>query len=311
VIGALTLIALGFAILVAGSDRFVGGAAGLALRLKISPIVVGAVIVGFGTSAPELLASALASARGSLGIAIGNIAGSNLANLTLVLGVVAIMTAPTIASRVLRRELPVMLAAMGLFALCLPWYSRSAGLLLIAAFAIAIALTLRATHVEGDPMGPEVEHELEEQASRPTRRLIVETLVGLVATVGGAQLLVSGAVSVADRAGVGEGLVGFTLVALGTSLPELVTCIQASRRGDADLAIGNVFGSNVFNSLGVGGVSALIGPGDVANSLVITAFIGVVVAGAVGVMMMTGRRLVRWEGIVLVLAYLATVPIVA
>ncbi|MDQ4070527.1 MAG: calcium/sodium antiporter [Actinomycetota bacterium] len=308
---ALVTAAAGFALLVVASGRFVKGAAGVALRLEVPAVVVGAVIVGFGTSAPELLASVLAATEGARGIAVGNIVGSNLANLTLVLGIVALLAAPAVASRVLRRELPLMLAAMAVLAICLSRFSRWSALVLLAAFGVVAFLTLRAAHVSDDPLAFAVEGELADEGRRSPRLLALETGGGLLGTVVGAHLLVSGARSLADLAGLGEGLVGFTLVALGTSLPEVVTCVQAGRRGDADLAIGNVVGSNLFNSLAIGGITGLISPGPVLRGLTAAAWIAVVVALVVAILMTTSRRLTRWEGVLLVGAYLATIPIVA
>ena len=310
-LAAIAVTAVGFGLLVVASDRFVSGASRLALRLEIPAIVVGAVVIGFGTSLPEMLTSALAAADGAREIALGSVVGSNLANLTLVVGVVALLARPAITSRVLRRELPIMLAAMALLALCLPRLSRATAAVLLGAFAVAMLSTLRAARVADDPLAAVVEHELRDEAIIPSRRLVVELVAGLAGTVAGAQLLVSGARSIADQAGLADGLVGFTLVALGTSLPEVVTGVQSARRGDADLAIGNVLGSNVFNSLVSGGIVGLLSPGTIGAGLPASAWIGVGVGVGVAVMMTTSRQLVRWEGFVLLAAYVATIPVVA
>jgi cation:H+ antiporter len=300
----------GFVLLVLASGRFVDGAVAVALRFRVPAIVVGAVIVGFGTSAPELLACALAAAEGSRDIAVGTIVGSNMANLTLVLGVVAVLTAPAVARLLLRRDLPVMLGAMAVFAIALVRFSRSSGVMLLGVFAVAMAVMLRAAREPHD--GPSDHRpELGDHPPRSLRVLALETAGGLLGTVAGAQLLVAGARGVADDAGVSEGLVGFTLVALGTSLPEVVAAVQAGRRGEPDLAIGNVVGSNLFNSLAIAGTTALVSPGPVDGALVAAAWAGVVVAAAAVALMATSRRLVRWEGGLLIAAYLATLPMVA
>jgi cation:H+ antiporter len=268
-------------------------------------------VLGLGTSAPELVTSALAAAAGSRDIAVGNIVGSNLANLTLVLGLVALVAAPTITSRVLRREVPLTIVAMLVLAVALATFSRWAALALVVAFVIAIAVVLRVSHVDADALDAEVHRELDAGALRSWGVLALETAGGLVGTIVGAQLLVTGARSFADRLDLAEGLVGFTLVALGTSLPEAVTCVQASRRGDPDLAIGNILGSNLFNSLAIGGVAGLIAPGVVSSGLLVTAWVSVGVVASVGALMWTSRRLVRWEGVVLIAVYVASVPLVA
>lgn len=311
-IGAVVALVAGFAVLVAASDRFVSGAAGTSLRLRVPALVVGAVVIGFGTSAPELLTSVLAAAEGSRDIAAGNIVGSNLANLTLVLGVVAMIGAPTIASDTLRREVPLTALAMLGLVLALVSFTRWSAFVLLIAFVLAMALVLRAARDgEDDVLGVEVHRELDPRAQRSWRVLIGETVGGLVGTVVGAQLLVTGARSLADRLDLGEGFVGFTIVALGTSLPEVVTGVQAARRGEPDLAIGNVLGSNLFNSLAIAGATGLISPGAVDGGLIVVAWASVPVAAAVGILMWTSRRLVRWEGAVLVLVYLASLPFVA
>ncbi len=309
-IGAVAAVVVGLVVLVAASDRFVSGAAGLSLRFRVSPVVVGAVVIGFGTSAPELLTSVFAAAGGSHDIAMGNIVGSNLANLTLVLGVVAALAAPAIGAPTLRREVPLMVAGMAGFAAVVGTFSRPAAGALLVGFVVAMALVLRVSR--GDPLlDSEVQQELEEELVRPTRSLVITTAIGLAGTVLGAHLLVEGARSIADRSGLEEGLVGFTLVALGTSLPEVVTAVQASRRGAADLAIGNVLGSNLFNSLAIAGVAGLVAPGATSGGVVAAAWVSVGVAVLVGLLMLTGRRLAPAEGALLLLAYAATIPVVA
>lgn len=311
-IGAIAALIIGFALLVVAADRFVGGAAGASLRLRVPAVVVGAIVIGFGTSTPELLTSVLAAAEGSREIAVGNIVGSNLANLTLVLGVVAILGTPAVTSRVLRREVPVTVVAMLGLAAALEPFTRVRAAVLLVGFAAAIVLVLRTTRLDGaDVLGDEVHREIDPEAQRPWRVLAAEIGGGLLGTVLGAQLLVSSARSLAERLDVGEGLVGFTLVALGTSLPEVVTAIHAARRDESDLAIGNVLGSNLFNALVIGGVTGLIAPGAIDGGLVLVAWASVPVAAAAGVLMWTSRRLVRWEGAALLATYGASLPIVA
>lgn len=308
---ALAAVAGGLLLLVFASDRFVTGAAGTALRLRLPSVVVGAVIVGFGTSAPELLVSTLAAAGGSRDIAIGNVTGSNLANMTLVLGIVALIAAPTVTSRTLRREVPLTVAAMLLLTVVLQPLSRSDGIVLLVGFVAAMVVVLSAGEsAETDELGVEVDEELHDAAQLGWFRLTVLTLGGLVGTVLGAQLLVSGALSIAEELALAEGLVGFTLVAIGTSLPEVVTCVHAARRNEAELAIGNVLGSNLFNSLPIVAAAALISPGRIDTGLVHASWVMVATGLVMWWMMSSGRRLARWEGVVLIAAYGATVPLV-
>lgn len=309
--GALVSVAIGFVLLVVASDRFVSGSAALALRFRVPAVVVGAVIVGFGTSAPELLASSFAAADGARDIAVGNIVGSNIANLTLVLGVVALVAAPTITSSILRRELPLMALGMLLLGIALSRFSRLASVGMILAFVVIMVALVRSSRAPDDAMAEEVERELGDVRSRSGTYLGLQTFGGLIGTVAGAQLLVSGAQSIAETMDIAAGFIGFTLVALGTSLPELVTGVQAARRNEPDLAIGNVIGSNLFNSLAIGGVTGLISPGTVASGLTAAAWLATGIGVAVWLLMWTARRLGRWEGALLIVAYFATLTVVA
>jgi len=220
----LTLLALvvGVGLLAYAADQFVLGAARVALIRNMPPLVVGVVIIGFGTSCPELLVSAIAAAGDKPEIAVGNIVGSNVANLSLLLGVGAIIIPLSVSSSTVRREAPITLAAMIAFALAVQGGGVSAveGAALLVALGLAVWKVTSASH--GDPLGTETA-ELADVAHHRLSREALRTLLGLVGTIAGAQLLLWGAIDVADRAGIGEGFVGFTLVAIGTSLPELVT----------------------------------------------------------------------------------------
>lgn len=304
---SLAALALGVVLLAWAADQLVLGAARIAVVRRVAPIVVGAVIVGFGTSSPELLVSALAARTGEIEIAVGNIVGSNLVNLTLILGVGVLILPLAVDSRAVRREAPLAVAAMALFALLVQnglvlWE----GLLLVAALAGALAAVIRKGG--GDALGEEAV-ELA-GADIHSSREVVRTAIGLAGTLLGARLLLWGAVDLAQRAGLSEGFIGATLVAIGTSLPELVTVIQSARRKEGDLILGNLLGSNLFNALGVGGVAAIVGPHTIeAPALTGFGAIGSVAVGlAVWAMMRTGRRMSRIEGAVLLGAYAAIVP---
>ena len=308
----LALVVAGLVLLTKAADQFVLGAARISLALRLSAVVVGAVVVGFGTSAPEMLVSALAAIGGDGEIGLGNIVGSNVANLTLVLGVAALIVPITIHSETLRREAPLMVAAAVLFGLLVQdgvaWWE--AGVLIVAMAGVLVVI-VRA----GGTPDPDLESEVGEFADtahpHALRGEVVRTIIGLVGTVVGAQLLVTGAVEIADWAGLSGGFVGFTLVAVGTSLPELVTSAAAARAGETDLIIGNLLGSNIFNSLLVGASLALAGTGGIdAPSLLGRGVVMMLVVSVGAVALMArNRRVGRWEGVVLLGAYAACVAL--
>jgi cation:H+ antiporter len=308
---------VGLAILIKAADSFVLGAGRLALVLRISPVVVGAVVIGFGTSSPELLVSGLAAWQGSLDIAVGNVVGSNIANLTLVASIAAIVSGLAVSSQTLRREAPIATAAVLVFALLVQGsFTRLDGVLLLVALALALGWLLRSAQRESDPEDPltgEVAGRCGETGECNVRHEVLRTALGLLGTAGAAQLIVYGARGIAEETGIGEAFVGLTLVAIGTSLPEIVTAIQAARQGQSELVVGNLFGSNMFNSLAIGGVVALVGPGEVADaSLTGLASVAMVASAVLAWFLMgTRQRLVRWEGVVLLAAYIALLPLVA
>lgn len=259
---AAALIA-GIALLARAADEFVEGAARLAVMLKVSPIVVGAVIVGFGTSAPEMVVSGIAASQGDDDLGIGNIIGSNLANLSLILGAAATIVPLTIDSSVLKRELPLATAAVIVFAVLVQdGLSTSDGVIFAVLLIAALFNLLFGGNGDGAIVG-----EVEELAAghHTLRGEGLRTVIGLVGTVFGAWLLVWGATSLAEDLGINEGFVGVTLVAIGTSLPELVTAIAAAKQNQTDLIIGNLLGSNLFNSLGVAAVVAFLGDGTIVD----------------------------------------------
>lgn len=325
IVDVLTVLA-GLVLLGWGADRFVVAAGRLATVAGVSPVIVGAVIVGFGTGLPELLVSGAAAVEGSLEIAAGNVVGSNLANLTLVLGVAGLIARAEPVPGVLRREAPIMVAAVAVVALLLQnGFTRAEGAALLL---LLVAVTVFLVRNSAAPPGPptdtaelveEVEELLEEDDERsladvaraPRWPDVVHTVVGLVATVGGAQLLVTGARSIADQAGLSGGFVGLTIVAVGTSLPELVTAVQSARRGETALLVGNVLGSNIFNSTAVAGTAAVIGPAAIADPglTVVAASSMVVVAVLAWAFLAAGGRLRRWESAILLAVYLTTIPL--
>ena len=303
----IVLVGVGLGLLAKAAGQFVLGAARIALIMRISAVVVGAVIVGFGTSAPELLVSAVAAWQGDAEVGIGNVVGSNVANLTLILGAAAIILPIGIAGSTLRKETPLMVVSVVLFAIVVQGgvSPLEAGVLLVA-LAASVFIIMRVGSTRSDP---ELEREVAEFADRAhTPRVRVEairTVGGLVGTIVGAQMLVIGAVSIADSAGLSGGFVGFTLVAIGTSLPELITSVAAARAGEPDLIVGNLLGSNLFNSLAVGAVLVIAGPAELDAPRLLSIGVVVMIGVALGawLLMLTRRRVMRWEGLVLVVVY--------
>ncbi len=301
----------GLALLLICGDLFVRGAVGIAEHLKVSPLVIGLTLVGFGTSLPELFASLEAARLGSPGIAVGNVVGSNIANILLILGGAALITPIAVAPGTFRFNGPVLVGAT-LLAILL-FYLGTVGRVWGTVFVVLLlAYTFiaywRGRH--GIPDEPLV-HLAEEVEAAPPRRAplalyIGLTLLGLAGIVGGATLLIEGAVALARALGATESLIGLTIVAVGTSLPELATSVVAAFRRHSDVALGNVIGSNIFNLLGILGVTALYRPIAVPEEIV--RLDGWVMLGATLLAIffaMTKAQVSRWEGALLLAGYLA------
>ena len=355
VLHALALV-VGIVALAGGAELFVTGAAGLARQLGVTPLVVGVLVIGIGTSLPELITGVIASAQGSLGVAIGSAIGSNTVNATLVAGLAGLLGAPRIPSSVLRREAPLAFGAVVVFALaCQVPLGRplAVGLLVLLAAALGL-VALGPLHVASHPRvaegegpgapgspdrpqagggeagrgclgaGPDGAGPDGGAAAQPALdapppattpaaragtslgRLSARTAIGLVGTVVGAEALVSGALGIATGLGITAAVVGLTVVGLGTSLPEAVTAIRAAPRGEADLVIGNVLGANLFTSLAVPAVAALVRPGTVPEAVARLPVAGMVLAMLVVVATIaTGHRLRRAEGVLLLGLYVA------
>ncbi len=271
---------VGLALLVWAAEIFVDGAVALARALDVSPVVIGAVIVGFGTSLPELLVSGVAAAQDDRALGVGNVVGSNVANLSLVLASAGLITVIVAKGEARRLELPLSLLAAGAFVLVASdgEITRIEGVGLIVALVVALTVILRTSRAaDPDLFGPA--EELAAESSSVARELW-RSVSGLALTAVGAQVAVSGAENVAMELGLSGGFVGFSLVAVGTSLPELVTAVAAVRRGETELVVGNLLGSNIFNSLAVGAAIGLIGPGPVGDD-VLTSF-GLIIMMVVG-----------------------------
>jgi cation:H+ antiporter len=299
-----------------GAEWLVRGAARLARSLGISAIVVGLTIVAFGTSAPELVVTSLAVMRGQPDVGVGNIVGSNVVNIAAILGLSAIVSTVRVHPGLITREMPIMIAAA--VALMVVGYdgtiTRLDGGILLGGFILFLLFMLRAA--QGGEPTPALEIEFEEfeenrgmtnTGSTPRANAFL-ILIGLVGLIAGAELLVRAAVSVARSVGISELVIGLTVVSIGTSLPELATSVIAAIRGEADIAVGNVVGSNVFNVLAVLGIAPLIQPVSVDRSLYdFEMWVMLALSVILPVFCRSGHRLARIEGMVLLLGYVAFV----
>jgi cation:H+ antiporter len=313
----LLLLLVGLALLLGGGESVVRGATGLAQSLGVSPLVIGLTVVAFGTSAPEMAVNVIAAWQGRGDISFGNIIGSNMANVGLIVGCTAIMRPILITGVVIAREIPMMLLAttaaiiMGfdtVLGVGPDYYDRADGLLLLMLFLVFLYYTI------GDFVKQRAANEtnraLEDTLARATRaglpRSFVITALGLVALIAGADVTVDAAVNLAHALGVPDVVIGLTVLAIGTSLPELVASVVATMRGHAELAIGNVVGSNIFNLLLVLGVTALVRPVPVPPGghldLLVVALLSLILFL---VSMTNNRQIIRTEATVLLLLYLA------
>ncbi len=267
---AIAAVVIGLALLVWSADRFILGASATARNLGVSPMIIGLTIVGFGTSAPEMLVSAVAAFEGRPDIAVGNAIGSNITNIALVLAVAALIAPLTITSTTLRRELPVLMLIMALvLALILDGdLGRGDGLVLVAGLGLMLWWLIRiGLQDRNDPMVAEYLQEM--PPGMPTGRALVWVVVGLLLLLASSRLLVWGAVEIAQAMGISELVIGLTVVAIGTSLPELAASVAGALKKEYDIAIGNVIGSNMFNLLAVLAMPALISPGALAPDLLV------------------------------------------
>lgn len=294
------MLVFGFVLLVWGADKFVAGASALARRLGVSPLLVGLTIVAFGTSAPELAVSLTAALQGANEIAVGNVVGSNIFNMLMVAGLSAVVCPLIMDRTLLRRDWPISLAAAVLLLVFIApdlTISRIEGIILLAAFAVVLGTQIRAALKNRDTLETE-----EDEVSMPPLMIGVNIVLGLACIIIGGQLAVNGATGIARMFGLSETLIGLTIVAIGTSLPELVTSLVAARKGQNEIAMGNVIGSNIFNLLLILGVSATITPIPVQATSIIDAL---VLIGISIVFYLPARRgkLGRAPGAIMALTY--------
>ncbi|MCU7942618.1 MAG: calcium/sodium antiporter [Candidatus Thiodiazotropha sp. (ex Cardiolucina cf. quadrata)] len=302
-------ILVGLVVLVWSADRFISGAAALADNLGVSPMLIGLTVVGFGTSAPEVLVSTMASFNGNPGLAIGNAIGSNIANIGLILGFTALVIPLSVHSSVLRREYPLLLAVSAM-AFLLMWdgeLNQLDGVILVVTLVAVLGwMIYTAKTGAADPIAGEFDAEIPHDI--PTQKAIVLLLGGLIFLLLSSRLLVWGATNVASALGVSDVIIGLTIVAIGTSLPELAASITSALKGEDDLAIGNVIGSNLYNLLAVLCIPGLVAPGayspevmerDLPVMMVLTMFLFFMGHGL-------GKqgRINRLEGLLLLLCFI-------
>jgi cation:H+ antiporter len=324
------LILGGLVLLTLGGEFLVRGAVRIAAMLGMSPLLIGLTLVGFGTSTPELVTSVQASLAGSSGIAIGNIVGSNIANILLILGIAALICPITVGASALRRDAAMVVFTAVLMGAVGWWWTmdRTVGVVFtvfLGAYVFQAYRQERAT-----PASPEAPHTavfdkgeaLEEliphtpkraagKGNGATAMAVLIALAGLALLVVGGSLLVDGAIRLARGLGVSESVIGLTIVAVGTSMPELVTSVVAAVRRHSDVALGNVLGSNVYNILGVGGLTALISPTAIgAEMLAVDIPVMIGVSLLLVAFASTGRLLSRIEGALLVTGYIAYVALI-
>jgi cation:H+ antiporter len=292
------LVAGGLVLLLGGGELLVRGAVGLARGFGVSRLVIGLTVVAFGTSAPELVVSLEAALGGHPDIVLGNVVGSNIANVLLVVGFAAVLRPIVIGSGTLRRDGAILVAAtLAFIAAChLGGIDRGVGAAMVAALAAYTVWSLWAARREAAPAIAELGDEIEEAPRRPWLALAF-TAAGIAGVIVGADFLIDGAVRIARFAGLSEAVIGLSLIAFGTSLPELATAAMAALRGHSDLAVGNVLGSNLFNMFAIAGITALVVPVPVPGELVafdLWVMLGVTLA--LLAMLAGGRRITRIEG---------------
>ncbi|MFC4260583.1 calcium/sodium antiporter [Marinobacter lacisalsi] len=308
---ALLAIIAGLVLLVWSADRFVDGAAATAAHLGMPPLLIGMVVIGFGTSAPELAVSAIAATDGNPGLALGNAYGSNITNIALIVGLVALVSPIEVHSQILRKELPILIG----ITLLAGWQlldgelTRFDGWVLIGVFAVVMGWSIfQGIRGKTDTLSGDTEKELASHPM-PLPRAIMWLVVGLVLLLVSSRMLVWGAVYVAQTLGVSDLIIGLTIVAIGTSLPELAAGIASVRKNEHDLILGNILGSGIFNTLAVVGMASAIAP-MTPDAVVLYRDWSVMLAVTVALFLMGygvfgGRRIIlRWEGAVLLAAYI-------
>ncbi len=298
----LLLLAVGFTMLVKGADWFVEGAAGIADKLRIPQLVIGLTIVAMGTSAPEAAVSITAAAGGSADISIGNVVGSNILNILIILGISSVITAIAVAKTTIRYEIPFMLLATVLLAL----FGMTGGqvvlwealilLLLFAAYLFYMFVMVKRGEMQAEEM---------ESTNRPVWLMMIIVVVGLALVIWGSDITVDAATKLAETFGMSKRFIGLTIVALGTSLPELFTSVMAARKGKADIAIGNIVGSNVFNILLIIGITGVILPVPFEQSFLVDCGVSAAAGVILWLCVFRKKKLKLVDGIIMLASYAA------
>lgn len=306
---AITAVIIGLVLLVWSADRFVEGAAATARHFGMPSLLIGMVVVGFGTSAPEMVVSAISSFQGNPGLALGNAYGSNITNIALILGLTSLISPITVHSQILRKELPILTAVTVLAAWQL-WdseLSRFDALVLLGVFAGLMAWTILQGMKKSDTLGDDVDKKMDTQ-ELPLKKALLWLIIGLILLIASSRCLVWGAVQIAQGLGVSDLIIGLTIVAVGTSLPELASSIIAIRKGEHDLALGNVVGSNLFNTLAVVGIAGTIHPmsvsADVLSRDIFVMALLTIALFAIGFGFRGPGRVNRYEGALLLSCYI-------
>lgn len=292
------LLALGFVMLAKGADWFVEGAAGIAMRFGIPQLVIGLTIVAMGTSAPEAAVSIAAAVKGNADITIGNIVGSNILNILVILGLAASIVPIAVARSTVRIEIPFMIAVTAL----LFYQGRDGSISLADGGVLMVAFAVYMMYLYTMAMRSNVDSDLEEPGL-PLGRCLLGAVGGLALIIAGSNVTVGAATSIATYAGLSERFIGLTIVALGTSLPELFTSVAAARRGNADIAIGNIVGSNIFNILFVVGLSSLIIDIPFASAFNFDTYVALGAAVLLWLCVLRTQRLQRWAGVLMLVCY--------
>ncbi|MGF1716256.1 calcium/sodium antiporter [Photobacterium chitinilyticum] len=307
---AIVLLSIGLALLVWSADRLVFGAAALAKNLGVAPLVIGMTILAMGSSAPEMMVSATAALDGKTDTAVGNVLGSNIANIALILGLTALLKPLAISSGIIRRELPLMMVVT-LLAGALLWDNHLGfieGVLLVILFVIFLLVMLKISRnakASGDPLAKEQESEIPDGVSN--KAALVWVVIGLVLLPYAASMLVDSAVTIAKYFGMSDLVIGLTIIAIGTSLPELAASIASIHKGEDDMAVGNIIGSNVFNILAVMGIPGLLNPSVLSPLAMGRDYYVMLGVSILLVLMALGkrRRINRVEGAVLICCFVA------
>lgn len=293
------LLALGFVMLIKGADWFVDGASGIATKFGIPQLVIGLTIVAMGTSAPEAAVSISAAISGNADITIGNILGSNILNIFIILGVSAVITTLAVAKSTIKYEIPFM-TAITLLLLILGLDEKIGlvdGIIILVVFAVYLAYLFRMAKNNKEEQTDETEKKMS------IAKAIIFTIIGLALIVLGSNVTVDAATKIAEAFGVSERFIGLTIVALGTSLPELFTSVSAARKGNADIAIGNIVGSNLFNILFVVGLSAVIIPVPFASNFIFDTIVAIIAAVMLLLCCLKTQSLKRWAGVLMLISY--------